>query len=335
MVANGEDGHYFFQTFGNARALIISLTQLLFLQGIKVIFLFAGFSLTYLILENIYGNQAISQFIKGISILNIINMIIEQNLLELSLLVYFLFLFGFFLFFDRILIKRVIYSNSQSIQKSILPQITRYFREGSLTIPFIVMIGSPLLVQIILPTVIIFIALVELLTPFAILGVLYRLSEKNFLKLVKEIRWRFLRSHDRLENENQKNIPTHELVTIKNSYQIAPSSLLNLLIMIFVFPFAVFLLVELKLDQLLHILHFMLLNENSGVSVSIFFWEIINTFISFISFNIEIVSIFFNSLKQFIVTFLVLIPICKLFILITRLSRTQLTRILETYIFKY
>jgi hypothetical protein len=279
----------------------------------------AGFLITYLILEFLYGKLALSQFLRGISIFNLIDTIIEQNVSELSIMFYFLFLFVFFLVLDRILIRRVIYSDYEVKQDLIIPQLIRYLREGAFTIPFIVMIGSPLLLQLILPIVIVFIALFELLIPFVIMGEVYRISENNLRRILLKFRGE----------------PSKDTDTSKISDYLPKSVLLSTFTMILVFPITVFLLVAVDLDMLFHILHYMLLNENSGVGLSPPFWGIINTVIEVISFNIEYLVGLFNSTKHFIITFLVLIPICKLYILIVRSSRIQITRMLEVYVFKY
>lgn len=264
-----------------------------------IFFFLIGIGLTYVILLSLYGGQATAQFLKGISIQNLINMIIERNISELVFLLYFLVLIGALLFIDRVLMKKLLLQKLNPEQQSVISVAFRSFREGSFTLPVVIMIGSPMLLQVILPLVVVFIALIELLLPFIILGELYNVSERSLIMSIKN-RGFYTGTYDNASVGN-KSSPT----------------LLGYFLMIvtiLVFPLMVFLVIESGLDRFLHLIYFL---------------------ISFISTQIEFVFSFFHEVIYFFVTFFVLTLVSKLYLFLKGFTKIQIIRLVENYVLKY
>ena len=263
-----------------------------------IFFFLIGIGLTYVILLSLYGGQATAQFLKGISIQNLINMIIERNISELIFLLYFFVLIGALLFIDRVLMKKFLFKLNPK-QQSLISVVFRSFREGSFTLPVVIMIGSPMLLQVILPLVVVIIALIELLLPFIILGELYSVSERSLIMSIKN-RGFYTGTYDNASVEN-KSSPT----------------LLGYFLMIvtiLVFPLMVFLVIESGLDRFLHLIYFL---------------------ISFISTQIEFAFSFFHEVIYFFVAFFVLILISKLYLFLKGFTKIQIIRLVENYVLKY
>ncbi len=263
-----------------------------------IFFFLIGIGLTYVILLSLYGGQATAQFLKGISIQNLINMIIERNISELIFLLYFFVLIGALLFIDRVLMKKFLFKLNPK-QQSLISVVFRSFREGSFTLPVVIMIGSPMLLQVILPLVVVIIALIELLLPFIILGELYSVSERSLIMSIKN-RGFYTGTYDNASVGN-KSSPT----------------LLGYFLMIvtiLVFPLMVFLVIESGLDRFLHLIYFL---------------------ISFISTQIEFAFSFFHEVIYFFVAFFVLILISKLYLFLKGFTKIQIIRLVENYVLKY
>ncbi|MFW9780451.1 MAG: hypothetical protein ACFFE8_16540 [Candidatus Heimdallarchaeota archaeon] len=301
--------------------------------GISILLFLLGIYLTFLVLESLYGDNATSQLLKGISILNLIDIILETNLAELIILIYFLVLIGILLLLDKVLIGKGLKDLLSLKQSSSATLFIHAFREGSFTIPVLIMIGSPTLLQVILPAVVVFIAVVELLFPFAILGEIYNVSEENLLKLVSEIP--FFRKNSSQDIHIEKQTITSRNTTESSRFR--GRELLDYVIMIvyiLIFPIVVAILLVSGMDRFLNLIYFNLLWENTESSSQIH-WIIINGLINLISFNIDFLSTFLLDIKYFVLTAIVLVLTSKIYFIVKNISGTRIMSIIENNILRY
>ncbi len=284
--------------------------EIIILQSVKILFLILGVFFTYTILIIAYGDEALVKFLKGISIKNFIEILTDLNLTELIVWIYFVVLFGVFYYINNIGKQKLIFPHLNIKQQTIVSGAIRYFREGSFTLPFVVMVVFPMVLQVILPGLIDIVAVVELLIPFIFIGELYRISEENLKKLFK----------------NQDGIKQ------------GPRLILERLIgVVLAFPLIVFILMESGLDRFLNLVHYLFLWPNPRSPIALAFWDVLNSVISINTFISSFFEISIGSvvLKYYIVTFVMLVITSKLYLILKRIIRVHSIRQIERFVLTY
>jgi len=300
MVANGENGEPVV-VHGKLYSQLLILARLIFFQGIKVISFILGFFLTFGLLTAFYGDLALTKLFKGISIQNFIEIIEEVNISELAVIFYFIGLFIFFYILNRSMNEYRLFSPLSPLQRSTIFGIIVYFREGIFTLPFIIMIVFPLLLQIILPLLIIFVAFIELIFPLVIMGELYSISKRNIQK-ISQSRGKILKKIGGI---------------------------------LLAYPLGVFILVTSGLDKFLNLLHFHFLWNNPDSWIAPALWSSLNQLIEFISFGSnDILSVLSNS-KYYVVTFVILVITSEIYLIVKKFVKIHLSPRLEGLILTY
>ncbi|MHA2224100.1 MAG: hypothetical protein ACXAC8_02775 [Candidatus Hodarchaeales archaeon] len=269
-------------------------------QVIQFLFLFIGLGFTLMILVIAYGDLALLFILKGISIENLRNIIIELNLQELFSWFYFIILYFILYFIEKLLLKNFLIHRLSDRHKSIFSISLKSFKEGSLMFPFVIMIAFPMILQIVLPILINSIVIVELTLPFILLGELYRISEENLKKF-------FI--------QNQRKLGS--------------------LLLISVFPLSVLILIQTDLVYFLNLVYYNFLWPNSESIIAAFFWNAINTFFSIISFNNAWLFSFYDNIKLLVVS-LILLAICsKLYLILKHIIGKYSIQQIDKYIMIY
>lgn len=283
----------------------------LFVQQVTtILFFLLGLLCTYILLIVAYGDEALVKFFKGISVQNLIDIIIDMNITELLVWLYFVVLFTVLFFVNNFIKEKYLFPRFNENHQSLIDIMIRYFREGSFTLPFVIMVVFPLMLQVILPGLINIVAIVEILLPFIIIGELYYISEENVKNFYRN-RIRF-RKEPRLLIEHAAGI-------------------------LLAFPLGIYILIETGLIRFFNLVHYTLLWPNPDSYVASSFWEILD---SLISMN-NILSLVFEAnlnhvvVKYFIVAFIVLALISKLYLFLKRFIRTQTVRQIERWILTY
>ncbi|UCG04054.1 MAG: hypothetical protein JSW11_08715 [Candidatus Heimdallarchaeota archaeon] len=281
-----------------------------FLQSVTIIFFLVGLFCTYTLLIIAYGDEALVKFFKGISVQNLIDIIIDLNVTELLVMFYFLLLFGVLFSINNFFKVKFLSPRLNERQQSVIDIMIKYFREGSFTLPFIIMVVFPLMLQVILPGLINIVAIVEILIPFIIIGELYHISEESLKSFYKN----------------------------KDYFRREPRLMLEYIAgMLLAFPLGVYILIETGLIRFFNLVHYTFLWPNPNSPIALSFWEIIN---SLISVN-NIVSSFFDSslnhvvVKYFVVAFIFLVITSKLYLIFKRFIRIHTFRQIERFILTY
>ncbi|MFX0182396.1 MAG: hypothetical protein ACFE95_04860 [Candidatus Hodarchaeota archaeon] len=277
-------------------------------QGIKILFLVLGIALTYIILILNYQDEALVKFFKGISVQNLIDIIIEVNLSELLILIYYIVLFGILIIINDILKVRFLFPHLNPKKQSIVSSAIGSFREGSFTIPVVIMIGFPLLLQIILPLMINIVVVVELLVPFIIMGELYYIFQMSLKKIIQN-------------REEIINNPSHLLSYLAG--------------LVLSFPLGVYFFLETGLAKFFNVIHYNFMWENPDSSIAIMFWEMVNNIISILSFNNTSINSIFEEIKYFIVAFIVLLIMSNIYLFLKQFLKIQAVRQVERFILIY
>ncbi len=277
----------------------INPLKFLFTYFSSIFFFILGFMFTYWIFTLVYAEEALTKLYKGISVQNFIDIIVELNFSELLVIFYFIALFIIFFLINLILKQES--DASEVSQKNFIASKINNIREGAFTLPFIIMIAFPMVLQVILPSLIISVAIFELTFPFIIMGELYSISKHRALNMKEEKRQR----------------PLQQLIGV-----------------IIAFPLGVFLLIITGLDRFLHLVHFHILWDNPDSSVATTIWDGLNRMIDIIPSNNQIFSII-DSSKYFIITFLVLLVISQFYVISKKFLKYHSTRQLEKFILRY
>ena len=222
----------------------------------KPILILLGFLITIYALELMYGDFGISVLIKGISIQNTINLIINFNIAELIIWGYFILCFIFLLILDLLIDfskNNLKYSDSTN---SVLHGFVKSIREGVLIIPAIIMVVFPFLVQTFLPFIIYGILLLEMLVPFALFSKLFSIFISNLALLVHHLKNRFS--------------STSILDVATNLFKIVVS-----------YPIPIYLLMIVNLDIFFNFAYFHFFWENPSSEIALVIWGWVNWFFEF------------------------------------------------------
>ena len=277
-------------------------------QGIKLIFLALGIGMTYIVLLINYQDQAVIKLFKGISVQNLFDIIVEVNISELLILIYFIILFLILLIINGVIKVRFLFPHLNPRMQSIVSNAIGSFREGSVSVPIIIMIGFPLLLQTILPLLIYIVVVLELLFPFAIMGELYYIFQFNLKKIFQ----------NRIELSKK------------------PQAIIGYLTgVIFSFPLGIFLVIETGLAKFLSVIHYNFMWENPDSSIAIMFWGIINDILSILSFNNTLISSIFSEMKYFVIAFIILVITSIIYQYLKRFFKIQAVRQIERFILIY
>ena len=285
-------------------------SEIIVLQSVKILFLILGIFFTYTVLIFAYGDEALVKFLKGISIKNFIEILIELNITELVVWIYFVVLFVVLFYVNNNVKQKKLFPHLNIKQQEIVSGAIGYFREGSFTLPFVIMVVFPMVLQVILPALIDIVAVIELLIPFILIGELYHISEENLKRLFK--------------NQNQ----------IKQKPQLILERLIGVIL---TFPLCVFILMESGLDRFLNLVHYLFLWSNPRSPIALAFWDVLNNLISINPFITSFFELSIGSvvLKYYIVTFVILIITSKLYLFLKQIIRVQSIRQIERFVLTY
>jgi hypothetical protein len=271
----------------------------------KALFFILGLFTTLTVYVFYFGDLAFTELLKGFSVQDVFDSITTNQIVELVIWFYY-----FFLIIALFFIPRFLYNFITGFSKDtqiFIKEMVSSFREGAIIIPLIVTIGFSLLMQLILPTLIGLVVLVEILIPIIFLSVFFNLSMKYLSLAIKEYK-----SNGKL------------------SY-----ILRNLIIALITFPLIVLIVVETDLGVFLTLIHYNFLWENPQSQIALTLWDGINTLIELFSFNIEFILDFLNRIKFYIVSLLVLGIIALIYNYSKKILKILSTNFAERVIYKY
>jgi hypothetical protein len=273
--------------------------------GLQAFFFILGLFTTLSVYIFYFGELAFTELLKGFSVQSVFDSITTNQIAELVIWFYY-----FFLIITLFFIPRFMYNFITGFSKDsqiFIKEMVSSFREGAIIIPLIVTIGFSLLMQLILPTLIGLVVLVEILIPIIFLSVFFNLSMKYLSLAIKEYK-----SDGKL------------------SYIVR-----NIIIALITFPLIVFIFVSTDLDVFLTLIHYNFLWENPQSQIALTIWDGINTLIELFSFNIESILNFLNMIKYYVVTLIVLGIIAVIYNYTKKILKILSTNFTERVIYKY